>query len=308
MFITAMSLAKRLAILISVFLVAGCAATKTFHQIARAGDTVAIATGWHESWSRDNITVWVKEYGGTWVQYQANDPSIRAVVNFYPDPVSSLVVSERTGQDITAFAQNYGNNVTNMFTSGSHDWFSTVVFFDLPSTMNPGIADVYVEEIANTNNYVSTTVDIVSGVGQAHEFEAQVAGQLQRQHLASLERASHYAVTLSGTGPIPYAVQMDFTHDPDVDHAGVGRAYVVEPISGVKNITWSDDGSNLRVIILPANGNALTSFKDFKFYVAGGINNLAYVSTQAFNINGVSVSGVSPPTITPHNIVITTAH
>lgn len=298
------TLFKRLIIVLSVFLVAGCAGTKTFHQAARAGDTVAIAAGWQENWSRDNITVYVQESGSSvWTSFPANDPSIRAVVNFYPDPVSSMVVSNRTGQDVTAFAQNYANNVTNVFTDGSRDWYNTIVFFDLPTGLALGNAHVYIEEASNPSNYIDTTVQIVENVsgGKTHDFDAQVAGGLQRQHLASLERASHYAVNLSGTGPLPHAVQLDFAHD-----TGVGNAYVVEPISGLKNITWSDDGTNLRVIIMPADGKALTGFEDFKFYVAGGITNLTPVSTQAFDINGASVAGVSAPTITPHNIVIST--
>jgi hypothetical protein len=295
------SLTNKLIILLAVFLVTGCAGTKTFHQTARAGDTVAIATGWHENWSRDNISIWVQDNGGPWVQYMANDPSIRAVVNFYPDPISSMVVSDRTNQDITPYAESYGANVTNSFTSGSRDWFNTVVFFDLPVSMNLGTAHVYVEEVANTNNFVDTTLEIVENVsgGKTHDFEAQAAGFLQRVHLASLERSSHYVITLPNTGEIPHAVQLDFTHD-----TGVGKAYVVDPISGVKNISWSDDGTNLRVLILPADGSTLTSFKDFKFYVAGGVTNLTPVSTQAFNINGGDVTTVTAPTVTPHNIVI----
>jgi len=93
-------------------------------------------------------------------------------------------------------------------------------------------------------------------------------------------------------------VQMEFTHD-----SGVGKAYVVEPISGVKNISWTDDGTNLRVVILPAEETSVRTIEDFKFYVAGGVTNLAAVNTQAFDINGGGVTGVSP-TVTPHNIVI----
>ena len=307
---TKISSLKSLAILILVFLVVGCAGTTTFHQAARAGDTVAIAAGWHENWSRDNITIYVQEYGSTtWNQYSANDPSIRAVVNFYPDPISSLVVSNRTDQDITPYAEGYANNVTNNFTSGSRDWYNTVVFFDLPTGMALGPAHVYIEEVSNTSHYVDTTVDIVENIsgGKTHDFEAQGAGKLQRIHLASLERASHYTITLSGTGNIPHAIQMDFSHDADVDNGGAGKAYVVEPISGVKNISWTDDGVNLRVIMLPADGKTLSNFKEFKFYVAGGITNLTHVSTQAFDINGMEMAGVVPA-ITYHDIMITTTN
>jgi hypothetical protein len=291
-------MAKRLAIILSVFLMAGCAGTQTFNQYAKSGETVAIPTGYQPDWSRDNISVWVKEQGGSYVQYPANDSRIRAVVNFYPDPLSSLVVSNRTEQDVTPFAEGYGDNITNAFTSGDRDWYQTVVFFDLPDPMNPGIANVYVEEVANTSNFVNTTVDIVDTGGTPHGFGTNAGGPLQRLHLAALERASHFAVTLTDSGTVPHAVQMDFSHTP-----GVGTAYVVEPISGVKNISWTDDGSTLRVVILPAEDTALRTIDDFKFYVAGGVTNLAAVSTQAFDINGVDVLGISP-VVTPHNIVI----
>ena len=303
------SMAKRLVVIFSVLLMVGCAATKTFNQYALSGETVAIATGYQPDWSRDNISVWVEDPKGSdnWVQYPANDPRIRAVVNFYPDPLSSIVVSNRTAQDITPFSESYGSN-TNIFTGGDRDWFQTVVFFDLPDPMTIGTASVYVEEVANTSNFVDTTVDILGTGGSPHQFGTDAGGPLQRVHLASLERASHYTVTLSGTGAVPHAVQLDFTHDPDADNGGAGKAYVVEPISGVKNISWTDDGTKLRVVVLPADGNTPTSFEDFKFYVAGGITNLAPStapgSTLAFNINGGDVTGVSSPTVTAHNVLI----
>ena len=148
------------------------------------------------------------------------------------------------------------------------------------------------------SGFLTEAVDIVGTGGFTHDFGTTAGGPLQRIHMAALERASHYAVTLSDSGTVPYAVQMDFTHD-----TGVGKAYVVEPISGVKNISWTDDGSTLRVVILPAEETSVRTIDDFKFYVAGGVTNLAPISTQAFNIDGVTVTGVSP-TVTPHNIVI----
>lgn len=300
--IFSIALAKRLTLLISAFLVVGCAGINTFNQYAKSGETVAVAVGWQPDWSRDNISVWVTPNGGVPTQYPADDPRIRAVVNFYPDPLSSMVVSNRTMQNITPSAQSYGNLVTGNFTSGSRDWFETVVFFDLPDPMALGEAEVYVEEVADVNNFMAATVDIVGTGGTPHDFTATLAGPLLRQHLASLERASHYTIDLSGT-IVPHAVQLEFTHDPDVDNSGVGRAYVVEPISGIKNISWTDDGTTLRVIVMPANGITLAGFEGFRFYIAGGIVNLSPSSTQAFDINGGDVAGVST-TVTPHNIVI----
>lgn len=300
------SIAKKLVILFSVFLMVGCAGINTFSDTAISGQTVAIPVGWQPNWSRDNITVSVLPNGGSWIDYGVNSSNIRAVVNFYPDPLSSMVVSNRTGQNITAYADTYANQVTNRYTSGSRDWFQTVVFFDLPDPMALGTALVSVDEVVDPNNFVVTGVEIIGTGGVPDDLEAVDVGPLDRGYLASLERASHYTITLSGSGEVPHAVQFDFVHDPDVDNGGTGKAYVVEPISGVKNISWTDTGTNLRVIILPADGNTFTNFKDFRFYVAGGVANLALVpgSTQAFNIDGGDVTGVSPATVVPHDIVI----
>jgi hypothetical protein len=300
-----------LIVLLSVLVLSGCAGIRTFTQTARAGDTIAMAVGFKENWSRENINVYVTPNGSsTATLYPPNDPKIRAVMNFYPDPISSLVLSNRTGQSVTDGAQGYGNIINANFTSDDRDWSNTIVFFDLPQGLPLGETYVTVEDATNPNNYVDTIVDIVENVsgGQKGTFEAELAGNLLRKHLASLERASHFTVTLSGSGAIPHAVQIDFTHNPDAAHGGVGKPYVVEPISGLKNISWHDDGTNLRVIMIPANGATFANFKDFKFYVAGGITGLAVANTQAFDINGNAVSGVSTPTVTPHNIVITTAN
>jgi len=299
------SLVMKFLVVLSASLAVGCAGTHTFNQYAKSGETIAIPVGHQPDWSRDNISVWIREPGMVdYVQYMPNDPRIRAVVNFYPDPLSSIVVSNRTGQEITNGALTFGNILNQSFTSNSRDWFQTVVFFDLPDPLALGAANVYVEEATNTNNFVNTELEIVGTGGMPHQFGAEGLGPMSREQLASLERTSHFAVTLSGS-TIPHAVQLDFMHDPDVDNSGTGKAYIVEPISGVKNISWTDDGINLRIVILPADGATMANFNDFKFYVAGGINNLALLSTEAFDINGGSVAGVST-LVTPHNIVINT--
>lgn len=296
---------RKVIVLLLAYLTVGCAGVNTFNQYAKSGETVAIAVGHQPNWSRDSISVWVRPLGGDWTQYPADDPRIRAVVNFYADPLSSIVLSNRTSQQITQSSLTYAGQLTNNFTAGSRDWFQTTVFFDLPDTMALGAAEILVEEVADPNNFKNATVEIVGAGGIPHEFQAELLGSLDRGYLGSLERASHYVVNLSGTGAIPHAVQLEFTHDPDVDNAGSGRAYVVEPISGVKNISWTDDGTNLRVVIIPADGKTLSNFKDFKFYIAGGILNVAPSSTQAFDISGAPVTGVTAVT-TPHNIVIDT--
>jgi len=107
-----------------------------------------------------------------------------------------------------------------------------------------------------------------------------------------MQRAGHYTVNISGS-TVPYAVQLDLVHAPDVDHGGAGKAHVINPRGDIKNVSWRDDGSNLRVMLMPAKGVALGNMKDFKFYVAGGVTGLNIISVKAVDTNGNPVAGVT---------------
>jgi len=290
-------------ILLLILFVAGCSGTRSFHEYARAGDTVAIAAGWKENFSRDRITVYITPSDGSPdIVIGPDDASIRAVVNFYPDPLSSIVVSNRTGQDITPSAQLYGDLVKNNFTNGGKDWFQTMVFLDLPATLPTGITNIYMEDPNGV--FAQSTLEIVSGTGASNTFSAESAGPLTRNHLAVMERASYYKISFAGS-TVPYAIQLDLTHAPDKDASGVGKAYAVNPISGIKNVNWTDDGVSMRVILTPSANTALTNFSDFRFYIAGGIQNLSTVVTTAYDVNGNVVPGVVV-TLVAHNITLAT--
>jgi hypothetical protein len=126
-----------------------------------------------------------------------------------------------------------------------------------------------------------------------------------RGQLATLERVSFYDITFSGT-TLPHAIELELTHDPDASQGGNGKAYAVDPISGIKNVSWADDGNILKVILMPTEDGMITDFRDFRFYVAGGVTNRANLSgVQAFDINGNAVAGVSV-NIDYHPITITT--
>ena len=92
----------------------------------------------------------------------------------------------------------------------------------------------------------------------------------------------------------PYAVQLGMGHNP-------GKIYVVNPRGDTKNLSWSDDGTNLTVMITPAwlkgaapaAGETLGEFIHFKFYVAGDIVNSLFIqptSVEGFDIDGNSVT------------------
>ncbi len=268
---------------------AGCIGAQTFRETARAGDTVALAAGWKHYFTRDNITVTITPSTGSPIVYPPNDAAVRAVINLYPDPLSSLLVSAETQQDLTPSAQTYAGLVSSMFTKGDKDWWETSVFVDLPASLPVGSTNVSITNPQGES--VSSDVMIVNGAGQPTTFEA-TTGPINSYQLASMERVGHYTIRFSGT-TIPYAIQAALSHDPDVDHGGAGRAYVVNTRGDIKNTVWKDDGSNLRVILTPAKETALDDMKDFKFYVAGGINGLQLVNVKAVDVNGNPVTGVT---------------
>jgi len=151
----------------------------------------------------------------------------------------------------------------------------------------------------------STLVNIVSGTGKAHDFsaitETGIAFGMADQHMQALERVNHSVVNFTGS-TLPYALQIDLTHDADKDAGGdpKAEAYVSNPTGHIKSIAWSDDGFNTRIILMPNRDIDISDFKDFKIYLAGITGWTILDATpgdpvgniQAFDINGVAVEGV----------------
>jgi hypothetical protein len=268
----------------------GCVGAKTFHELARPGDTVALAGGWKQHFTRSNITVSITPASGSPIVYPPNHPDIKAVLNLYPDPVSSLLVSPQVGQDMTPGAQIYASAVSDLFTQGDNDWWESTVFVNLPTSLPLGVATISVSNPEGES--MSSDVEIVSGSGKANTFSTQTGGNINGNQLASLGRVSHYLVRFSGS-TVPYSIQLDLVHSPDMDQGGTGRAHVVNPRGDIKNAAWRDDGTNLRLILSPAKPQTLTQLSDFKIYVTGGITGLQLQSIKAVDIDGNPVAGIS---------------
>jgi len=303
---------RTLLTLFSALLLISCAGTKTFHELAMPGDTVAVAAGYRHHFQRDNITVTITDANGATTVYDPGEihpdsgaPAVRAVVNLYPDPLSSWVVSDRTGVQQTPNALTYV--MSNLFhnTEGDYDWWQTVVFVNLPVTMETptqamatGEATILIETPAGDNYETYTsTVNVVPGTGQVHHFDAisklGARFEMEDQHMQALERVPHATLNLSGT-TVPYAIQVDLSHDSDQDNGGLigDKAYISNPVGHIKSVSWNDDGVSTRIIMMPNRDSDITDFKDFKLYLAG-VGGWAVVDTKAFDINGGVVSGVT---------------
>ena len=310
----------------SIVILGGCTGARTFHDYARAGDTVAVAAGWTHHMQRGNIEVTITDSLGATTTYTPGQPgyeAVRASVNFYPDPVSSLVLSDMIQEDVTQSSKLYALLVNQESTNYDRDWWETVIFVDLPDPMALGDATVEIVDLTSaameTVSSVFTIVpdDTGSGTGGTpNPFKSKIGPTIQFEmydiHMQALERADHYVVSFSGV-TVPHAIQVEFTHNVDQAHGGTGTPFVVDPVGHIKNLSWAPigtAGTDLRVIMTPAMGSGVFTMNDFKFYVAGGILNLAAIDQDpgdsdidvlAFDINGDPLTDEVVATVTPMN-------
>ena len=266
-----------------------CSGVNTFSDYSRAGDTISIAAGWKQNFKKNNITVTITPSIGAPIVISADDPSIRAVVNMYPDPVSSLIVSREINKSLSQNALIYAA-IANGTTNNDKDMYQTIVLLDLPVTLPIGSA--LIEITSDLGEIASSTVEIIEGTGSAHSFIADSGTSVNVNMFKSLARTTNYVIGFNAP-VIPYAIEVNLSHDPDVDNGGIGKAFVINPLGYKKNTIWNDDGTLMKVILYPASNMLVDHINDYKFYVAGKIENLTIVNVQAFDINGNAVSGVN---------------
>ena len=248
-----------------------------------------MALGWKKNFNRDNVTVRITPSSGTDITIPPGDPAVRALINFYPDPLSSAIVSRETGSDLTLFAQTYAQTITANFTNGDKDWYQTTIFIDLPSSLPTGLTQIMV---SNTEgDYAISNVEIIEGSGQPSSFTAEFSTELTRHHLDSFKRVEHYTISFTGS-EIPHAIELTLTHDPDSTAGGTGNAIAINPIGYKKNLFWTDNGIAMKVILTSNITNNPDNILDYKFYIAGGVNNVNITEVSAYDINGDEILGI----------------
>lgn len=283
--------------ILSVF---GCAGTAPLNTGYRAGDTIALGAGWKQHFDRNGLTVTFTGSDASTTVYPPGDSRLRAVINLYPDPVSYLVVGTRTGSN-DGYGATYGSIINNNFTGKDPDWWQTTLYIDLPTNLPEGAAQISIQSSQGESYAVSA--DIIPGQGTPSTFSAEILGNMTPEQLHSMEREPAYTVRFSGGSTLPAALQVDLTHNPSSIVGGIGKPSVINPRGEMKNLTWTDNGTNLRVLLLTSGDGTskdpyFTSgykWKYFKFYVAGGITGLQIVpsSVKAYDTNGILISGVT---------------
>lgn len=270
--------------------ITGCTGVQSFGIAARPGDTVSLMTGYHSNYSRADFSLkFYDSLDNLITSIPANDPRIRAFVHTYPDPLSKIIIGYETNQDISGpNTETQWGFQTSVATGSDKEWFQSMLIVDLPNTLPLGIATIQVSTTAQPF-LALINIDILDSAGSANTFLAKDTGSLSDSQIQSLERANHSTISFTGA-TIPQAIEINMTHDADVDNGGVGRAYVVNPRGDIKSINWTDDGANLKVVLMPTHNQTLSDMQDFKFYVAGEITGLTLVNAQGFDSDGNTVA------------------
>ena len=272
----------------------GCTGTQSFGTAARPGDTVSLMVGYYPNYSREDFSLNFYDASFNLLDtIPAGDPRIRAYVHTYPDPLSKVVIGYETNQDITPdFPGNNSSPQTesnwgylmSVGADNSKEWFQNMMIVDLPTSLAPGTVSIVISTPAEPFLALQA-IDILSGTGTPNTFGATGSGSLPDGQFQSLERAEHFKVSFSGS-TVPHAIEIDMTRD-----TGVGVAHVVNPRGDIKSINWTDDGTKLKVILMPAKNATLTDINDFKFYVAGEITGLQLDSGVTIPVKGFAADG-----------------
>lgn len=279
---------KSLVVLCVVTTLFGCASRRAFTTSAQAGDTVILGIGWHPEVRRNDLTLTLTDAMGNEAIYLPGDPAVRAVVNLYPDPVSSFIVDTELG--VNPVAQDTG--ILHLaVTNGNKEYSEKFVLIDLPTTLSTGQTNIDITS-ATGDVIKPLRVEILPGLGSPNVLGNYNGWSVDDSNLQYMERAPYYAVGFSGS-TIPHAIQIDITHNPDSNNGGTGTAFVTAARADMKSIAWSDNGTDLLRVILTPSGAALDDMQHFRFYVAGGLTGLLENGVTAFDINGVPVPGIS---------------
>lgn len=236
----------------------------------------------------NNITVTFTPEVGSPITYMPGDPAIRGALNLYPDPLSSIVLSEQIKQDISNSSLTYANFIST-YTGGDKEWWQTTVYLDTPPTLPVGITTITIT--TPEGETATSTVNVIGTGSIPGEFSGEGSGSLDRKMFESKERIDHFVIEFNGS-TIPDAIQVDLV-------AQSLQTIVKKAHADIANVNWNQSGDNYRIIITPSSQGSISAMSDFKFYMpifagATGVTTLSLSKpVQAFDTNGNTIDNVS---------------
>lgn len=275
-------------LILLLLILQGCAGTHTYTNTVLAGETAVVGAGWKHHFAQDNVTVTFTPEVGAPITYLPGDTAIRGIINLYPDPLSSLVISEQLQTDITSSSLQYAN-LMKTYTNGGNEWWQTTVYLDTPPGLPVGETTITIT--TPEGETATSIVNVVGAGGRPDSFIGEASGPLNRIMFQSMERLDHYVVEFTGT-TLPAAIQVDLS-------SSLLTAVVKGKRGDLSTLNWREDGSgNYRVIIMPASQGSITSISDYSFYVpiGGGVDGITTLSlngaVQAFDDTGSPISNI----------------
>lgn len=270
----------------------GCSGIYTFTERALPGSTVAVVLGAHPRLMRNDVEVRIQASNGIVYQYLPGDPRIRFMINAYSDPLSNLVVRDGARMDSEG---GHGDLIRANVTGGDSEWSETFLFIDVPTDIAAGQAWVSVSSSGVNLTRWSIGLQVLPGAPVAPNQFLGVSpspngGPPVNVAMASMERAAHFVVTVDGpSGLVPHSVQMKFSRSL----GEVGGPWVTQGRGDLKNIMWSDNGSELTVLLTPTKGVPVSDLRDLRFYVSGAVTTLDVLDLKAYDTLGNPLSGFS---------------
>lgn len=277
--------------LLASAVLSGCSGVLTLPERALPGSTVMVALGSHPRLMRKDVAVGIAASNGVAYQYAPGDPRIRYMINAYSDPLSHLVVRDGARMDPSG---GYADDIRREVTYGDNEWAETFLFMDIPTDIAPGVASLSFTSSGASLTPRGIQLEILPG-GPVTQNKflgfRPPSGQTQvTMGMREMERAAHFVVTVSGPeGVVPHSMQVRFSRSL----GATGESWVTQGRGDLKNIMWSDNGTELIVLLTPTKGVSLSDLRDLRFYVSGAVTTLAVLDIKAYDTLGNPLSGFS---------------
>lgn len=156
----------------------GCTALQPFPNVARGGDTIALALGSAQDMTRANTSAtFTSDTDGVPIDITSN---IRSIFKLYADKASKL--------------NEYGSMTSSLVDSSKHSPWVTIAVVDLPEGLAIGTGKLHFNTTANYPdigshiNNIDLGLEIIPGIGSSNSFDYEFGiGAEQSGDLSLLE-------------------------------------------------------------------------------------------------------------------------
>ncbi|MDH5570652.1 MAG: hypothetical protein OEY89_02740 [Gammaproteobacteria bacterium] len=276
----------------ALLIASGCTALQPFPNVARSGDTVALAIGSPDDMSRANTTAtFTSDVDGVPIDITSN---IRSIFKLFADPASRIY--------------NPNNITATLVESSKHTPWITIAVIDLPLGLQVGAGNIEFNtsavypDIGSHINDLQLPIEIIAGTGSSNSFDyelgkgASVSGSLTQ--LEPQARAVFGPTIPSAACPCPtYAAIEVKVAIPTLEGTIPAEVRVIPDdltmlTQSSRNMLHgvSSDGQELTVSFLSPTGSL--EYYEAQFSVVQKMTGTPTInSIKYFDLNGNEVTG-----------------